>query len=209
MRIISVTSAITALLLLTPAALAQVRYDTDLRQGFAFKPASKLKSGYVVALQVGDTQLTADLAGVDPTTMRGVPAVGVVDLFDWTGAYDQPISVTFNVSAANKAKIQALVRDPLLITKDVKFAVLVWDYETARNRYFNAVRPSVVTLLARFVMSGGRVLFTVAAQPGGAVPSPVNYAATMTLTPGPVEQYLFVTGQDTITDRMNWQHAGP
>jgi hypothetical protein len=197
-------------LLLSPAAQAAIEYRLDLAQGFRWASANNHAVGYITSLQVGSVILQPDLSVRNPTTGASLNVTGVMESFAWAAMGGAPKQLSFNVSAANRQQIQALLKDPAISARDVKIAYVIFPFDPPRNRYFTGLKPQQATLLAKFVVSAGQIHFSVVQETDPNVPGFATHKAYIDLNPGRAEQFVLYTPSYGSTPQpKGWIHNGP
>jgi hypothetical protein len=163
-------------------------------QGYNFKKDKQTPLGHVVSLTIAGVTLAADQSVGNPLTPDSAPSsvVGVFTHVLWETAATDPIHLAFQVSAANRQTLMALLlgsSSTSVPTARVSF--VVYEYDPLAKRYFEAYKPApavtstvtVGTLSAVVERQGGDMSISVADDPSEEVQSPRNFAVQLTLLP--------------------------
>ena len=161
-------------------------------QGFNFETDRQDNVGHVTYMKISsNTVLNNDLTVVNPISYpQTVPVVGVMRDVFWEGGVEDPIQMTFLVSAGNKQAV-----DDILgwsnTNVDVEFDFNVYSYDPTAHTYFKAFYPvNNAHLLGLINNSGDDHEINISGVPDEEINSPVVYQMTIGIKPHNISQDL-------------------
>jgi hypothetical protein len=160
---------------------AEITFACSLENGFVFTSDTQGTVGYITALTIGTTTLTADLAVKDPVAGAGIKAVAVLSNFSWGGNVSDPFKFEGCVSTANKQKIATLLSQHPS-NAPAQFGFKIFQYDAAAKKYFVAL-SSVSDAVLKGITLKTTDQMTIETKPDGTVASPQNFAMKMEVAP--------------------------
>lgn len=128
--------------------MANLSFTMDAARAWAFKPDEHGIMGYIVSFAIGSTSLTADINNmVDPTTspFTTLAVVGIMKSFDWTGAPEDAMTISFLVSSANRQSLLTLVHQDVS-QNSATFCFNIYDYDYVKFTFFRALHTNSSTI---------------------------------------------------------------
>src|SRR4051812_2795979 len=96
--------------------MAEIACTCNVKQAFAYEHDQQVPIGHVMSLNIGGTDITADLSSKNPMDDSDVKCVGVIREVKWAGGYTDPVEMTFLVSTAGKQALAGLIHSSLKST---------------------------------------------------------------------------------------------
>jgi len=167
-----------------PPANAALSYDCSVEQGFDFNKNAHTVSGFINSLKIRDREILADLSVTDPTDPSGdrILVFGVLSATYWDGGYGDPISLSAQVSADNRAILAEMARQTLGAT-EVEIEWTVYDHDGAAGVFFEAFHTNDRKLDGLIATTGGKTELRVAADPSEEVWMPMNFSFHIQVMP--------------------------
>ena len=179
--------------------------NLDVYQGFNFKKDSQGPVGFVTKLNIGGTDIKADLTTCkDPTSPdTDVKAVMVLDGYSWDTGVTDPLGFTGRISVDNKQIVAGLLLGTLTNT-EVKAEFALYEYDPQKKKYFKSAynNEELSALIAK--QGDSDLSIFVADDPAGEVQSPINYAMTIDITPQEKQQSISLATGDQQNVVKSW-----
>lgn len=187
-----------------PPPNSEHRYICSVFQGFNFKAAMQLQTGFIEYLKIGDRVISADLTVRDPENPRqDKRVVGVVSDMAWQGGYADPLHFACNVSVVSRQVLLELGNTVTDATQ-VEVAFAIYDYDSTANVYFRTFHANGERLRGTVWKSGETLAYVVADDQSSEVQSPINYRFGLGILPPAVAQQFFVAAPGTETTILQW-----
>lgn len=192
-----------ALYVLSAGIKAGVNYSCSVYDGFYFENETQSVLGHLTYMKLSTgTVLSNDLYVKDPTLYpQDVSVAGVMIGTYWDGGLDDPIYMSFLVSAFNKNLVSQLLNTQITNT-EVEFNFNIYDYDITAKTYFKAFSPlNSVILLGLINESGGNLEILVEDSPSTEINQPQVYRMEIGIKPRDISQQLLIalsTTQDLI-----------
>jgi len=173
--------------------MATFQKSCDVYQGYNYKKDKVTPVGFITALKIGDTELTADQTCKDPMSPEDdLVVVAVLSGALWELGVTDGLYFSGQLSVNNKQKVQMLTYKDL--TKvDTTCTFVVYDYDLIKKAYFKCLLPTDdATLNSLLEKSGGDLNINVADDASHEVQSPENYAFQIGIKPQPEAQTITV-----------------
>lgn len=185
--------------------MATFQKSCDIYQGYNFKKDVTTPVGFITALTVGDTELTADQTCKDPMSPEDdLVVVTVLNGALWELGVTDALYFGGQVSIANKQNIQMLTYKDL--TKvDVTCTFVVYDYDPVEKKYFKCMLPTDdATLNCVLEKNGTDLNINVADDASTEVQSPENFSFQIGLKPQPSAQQVTIATSFSIKVVKAW-----
>ncbi len=163
----------------------------DVKQGFNFDKDKQERVGYLLAMKVGDKDLTADLTTiVDPEKptdkIKGV--VAVLNNFMWETGPTDALHLSGQITTANRQTLAQMLLGSWT-NIEVSFKYVVYEYDPLAKQFFKAsfVDDALKGIIEK---SGNDLNIDVADDASMEVQSPQNYAFRIGIKPQPSEQTI-------------------
>lgn len=181
--------------------MAELSYSCDVNQGFNFAKDVQSQVGHITALKIGDKELAVDLAVTNPEELSGdkVKIVGVVSSIYWEGGFAQPMSLSCQVSLANKNLLGVLVHTALTNTL-VELKYNAYEYDPQDKKYFKCFHTDDAVLKGLVNKSGGELELTIDPTESMEVVSPLNFSLNLGVMPEDLEQDVHIAF--SVTDKL-------
>jgi len=152
----------------------------DIYQGYNFKKDVQTPVGFITALKIGDTELSADQTCKDPMSPEDdLKVVAVLSGSLWELGVTDALYFSGQLSVGNKQKVQMLTYKDL--TKvDTTCTFTVYDYDPVQKAYFKCKLPTD--------------------DASTEVQSPENYAFQIGIKPQPSAQQITIA--TSFTDKV-------
>lgn len=177
---------------------SELSYNCSVEQGFNFKKDVQELVGHITSMTIGDTELSADIGGTDPTDISGdkVSVVGVMSSAYWQGGYAHGINLQAKVSNTNQTSLAGLTLNTLDST-EVKFQFNVYKYDNSAKTYYLCFHANETDLNGLVETSGGDLVMTIDTDPSMEVRNPLNFHFDISIMPADEEQDIHVAVSDT------------
>jgi len=173
----------------------------DIYQGYNFKKDVQTPVGFITALKIGDTELSADQTCKDTMSPEDdLKVVAVLSGSLWELGVTDALYFSGQLSVGNKQKVQMLTYKDL--TKvDTTCTFTVYDYDPVQKAYFKCKLPTDdATLNGLLEKNGGDLNLNVADDASTEVQSPENYAFQIGIKPQPSAQQITIA--TSFTDKV-------
>jgi len=183
--------------------MAEIVCACNVKQAFAYEKDQQVPIGHVTSLNLGGTEVTADLSSKNPTDDNDVKCVGIMRECKWAGGYTDAVEMTFLVSTATKQVLQGLIHGSLVSTT----VTIQWDcYDfdpigSGQGVYYKNFWSNDAQLKGLIKKDSGKLAFEVSKEPDGEVSSPLNYEVKLTYNPKPEAQniaYAPASGKNSV-----------
>ncbi|HVY62170.1 MAG TPA: hypothetical protein VHF22_10990, partial [Planctomycetota bacterium] len=145
--------------------------------------------GHVLSLNIGGTDLTADLSSKNPMDDSDVKCVGIIREVKWAGGYTDPVEMTFLVSTTNKQTLAGMVHTALKSTAiTCQWDCYEFDPTGDQGVYYKNFWSNDTALKGLIKKDSGKLALEVNKEPDGEVSSPMNYEIKLTYNPKPEQQ---------------------
>ena len=181
--------------------MATFQKSLDVYQGYNYRKDKVTPVGFITALKVGDTELTADQTCKDPMNPEtDLKVVAVLSGALWELGVTDAVYFSGQVSVISKQKIQMMTYTSL--TKvDVSCTFAVYDYDLVEKKYFQCMFGTDDAALSGLVeKAGGDLNIDVADDPSSEVESPENFAFQIGIKPQPTAQNITIG--TSFTDKV-------
>lgn len=176
----------------------------DVYQGFNFKKDKSTTVGFITALKVNDSEITADITAKDPlNATTDLPVVAVLsDVSFGTGTTDA-IYFSGQISAVNRQNLALMVYNDL--TKvEVLFKYNIYEYDPVAKKYFKCFHCADTEMKGLLEKSGSDLTLQVSDDPSTEVQSPLNYSFHIGIKPQPTEQAVTIATADQKNVVKKW-----
>ena len=176
----------------------------DVYQGYDFKPDRQTTIGYVTALNIAGTDLTADQSNRNPLDLsEHIDAVAVLSELVWLDGAKGELIFSGQVSLANKGVITGLYFDGAA-NLDVTFAFDVYQFDSSAKKYFNCFSSGGATIKGALLRNGVGISLSVADDSSTQVQSPENFSASIGIAAPPVNEHLTVATDASTSITKPW-----
>lgn len=195
--------------------------DLSLSQSAAFKGGVESAFGHVLGLKIGSVELAADLQTENPMTKKKDAAVGILASYGWNGGLKGVMNFTFNVSAANKKKLDAALKTaPMDLTAEIDYRIYAYDSKAKgfyiATKSFTIPQRGILNKTAKDLPSMKltslplqcvlkKTDVTVSDSPSEALSKPVTYVVHLAVLPGGKKQQHVIFATDSGTyEQLSW-----
>jgi len=186
------------LLLTTTARPAAVNFtNLDAHQGFNFNGTVHTNVGFITALTINSTALSADLIVENPVSHANMHVVGILDSESWDGTVAGTMQFHARVSTANKSTVTSILQNTLS-TLNMQLNYEIFSYS---NSYFESFSPLNNQPIAVVLQKNGtQPEISMAGTPNSDITSPQNYELGFTNGPSAtvVDTLVYVTPSNRI-----------
>jgi hypothetical protein len=188
--------------------MAEIVCACNVKQAFAYEHDQQVTFGYISSLNIGGTDITADLSSKNPIDDSDVKVVGVIREVKWSGGYTDPVEMTFLVSTATKQTIQGLIHNTLKNTAVLcQWDCFEFDPTGDAGVYFKNFWSNDTQLKGLIKKDSGKLAFEINKEPDGDVPSPQNFECKLTYNPKPEFQVIQFAPANTKNNSKRWGSA--
>jgi hypothetical protein len=184
---VAVAAIASALALVAPASAATTfTQSLSVKQALAFQSTNVSAFGMLTSLKVGTLTLSPDLVSTDPTQSPVAPltAVGILSSDAWSGSTNSPLTLDFQVSAANHQLLAAYLLQPVQNT-NVSVSFRSYSFDQPYQRWYQSFDPTNDTILDGLIArSGGQLQIMMDMQPTVLAGLPNTYAVHLQIVPG-------------------------
>lgn len=173
--------------------MPQFSKSLDIVQGYNYRKDVQTAVGFITALKIGDTTVTADQTVKDPMAPEtDLKVVAVLSGSMWELGTTDAHYFSGQLSTTNKQNVLMLTYKDL--TKvDVEYQFSVYEYDPLEKKYFKCMLPTDdATLKGILEKNGSDLNISVADDPSGEVQSPENYAFSIGIKPQTTAQTVTV-----------------
>ena len=160
-------AAFASTLALAAPASAAFQQTLNIKQGLAFQSSNTSAFGQVTAFKIGSLTLTPDLQSSDPSQapVASLAAVGILSSDSWAELSSSPLTLEFQVSAANRAALATyLSQTPSSAAVSLSFRA--YGYDATLNRWYQTFAPyNDGTLDGQIAQTAGQLQISVASEP--------------------------------------------
>jgi hypothetical protein len=169
----------------------------DAAQGFNFNGSVHTNIGYITALTLNGTALSADFIVKNPLNPSNtMHVVAVLDSEDWAGNSIGQIQFRARISTANRQTVSSMLHS-VFSTSQIQINFQIFDYSTNYFETFNPLNDAAITALLE---SAGSILqISVASAANTDITSPQNYELAFTNVPPANGECLVYTTASTRT----------
>ena len=172
--------------------MPEFRKVLDVYQGFNYKKDKQTPVGFVTALKVGDTELTADLTCKNPTNpTEDLAVVAVLSDILWETGVTDAVYLTGQISATNKQSVALLIYTSMTNVL-VTFQFSVYEYDPVQKEYYLCFHSNSTDMNGILEKRGDDLNLSVADDAAGEVQSPINFTFNTGIKPQPSAQSLQV-----------------
>lgn len=185
--------------------MAEFSINCDVVQGYNFKKDEQFPVGYITSMTIGTVTLTADYKVEDPESPGSKFAVvAVLSHASWGYGVTEPIGFVGRLTVTNKQEVATLLVNDLS-NIEVKFQVVIYDYDPKQKVYFKCLKPQDDSDLQGLVEKMGSVLnLSVERDASTDVDSPQNYEFVIGVTPQPTKQQIAIATASGKTTVKQW-----
>jgi hypothetical protein len=112
--------------------------DCNVQHAYNWEAQRQCNIGYILYLDIANTQLPADQGLRKPTTGRQQRVVGVIEQFEWKQTVEQSLYFTCHVTATNKYRIEQLIHGSWA-TRQVVLSFAIYQYDKEAKVYFERI----------------------------------------------------------------------
>jgi hypothetical protein len=184
--------------------MASYRRNLDIYQGYNYKKDTQTPVGFITALTVGGTSLTADQTCKDPTNpTTDLSAVAVLSNVNWNLGVTDSVDFSGQISPTNKQNIAGLIINNLT-SVEIVFQFSVYDYDIVAKTYYLAFHSNSTDMNGVLDKHNDELRISVADDPSGEVLSPPNYAFYLGVKPKASAQSLHLATASQKTVAKLW-----
>lgn len=177
--------------------MASSSFSCSVTQGFNFQKDSQDIIGHINYLKIGDTEMDSDLNVTDPMNIANyVKAFGVASGIHWNGGYAEPVTLSCQVSVANKNKLATLQHKSMANT-EVGLQFTIYDYDPKTKAYYQCFHSNAVKVKGLVLKSGGELAMNISLDQANEVVSPKNHAFQLGVMPQDLAQEIHLAFSTT------------
>lgn len=184
--------------------MAQLDFGCSISQGYNFQKDVQTMVGHLVKLKIGDTEITADTDLTDPAdNTKSVTVVGPISYIQWQGGYADAVHVNANLTTTNQKTIALLTHTTLTNTL-VEFQYDIYAFDQVAKVYYKAFHTDSSDIKGIILKQGGALALHIGTDPEMEVPSPLNYALSISIMPQEEAQAIQVAVSNTDKFSKAW-----
>jgi len=183
--------------------MASLNYNCSVRQGFNFEKDRQVLVGHLVSLNIGGTELAADMTVTVPTDYSSASIVGLISDIDWRGGYADQINIASVVSTENQKAVSILTHTNLSSNK-VVFKFNIYAYDQNAKVYYLAFNQTETALNGLIYKNNGELSLQIASDPDRQVVSPLNFPLYIGIMPQESAQTIKVAVSNTDKFVKSW-----
>lgn len=158
---------------------------------------------HITKMKIANTELAPQQGFKKPLDPAADPVkvVGAGNSFTWDGGFSKAVSITMQVSTANKQDIDLLLKTKLDHI-DVVFTFYIYDYDSTAKKFFESVKGE--DLKGQIKKNGESLVAQIGQNPTQNPVSPENYLFSISIEPKPEEQPIHCAVGDGKNFVMKW-----
>lgn len=165
----------------------------DVYQGYNYRKDKQTPVGFITALKIGDTTLTADQTVKDPENpATDLSVVAVLSGASWGLGVTDSVYFSGQVTAGNQQNVKTLSYTDM--TKvDIEYQFTVYEYDPLQKKYYKCLKPeSDGALKGLLEKNNGELTLAVADDPSNEVQSPRNFSFHIGIKPQSASQQITI-----------------